>query len=139
MADIHPTLLRDCLLIGHFSLCRLLLMRDANYPWCILVPDRPDVSEIHALNAADQYILMDESVALSRAMMTAFQPHKLNIAALGNMVPQLHIHHIARYRSDPAWPAPVWGKLPPRAYTAAELDTTLSALRAALPQAFRFD
>lgn len=139
MAHIHPTLLRDCLLIGHFPLSRLLLMQDANYPWCILVPDRLDVSEIHALSAADQHALMDESVALSRAMMTAFQPHKLNIAALGNMVPQLHIHHIARYRNDRAWPAPVWGKLPARPYTAAELATTLSALRAALPQAFVFD
>ncbi|MGD8576244.1 MAG: HIT family protein, partial [Thiohalophilus sp.] len=82
----------------------------------ILVPDRDDISEIYELDETDQQQLMQESVILGRAMMRAFKGDKLNIAALGNVVPQLHIHHIVRYRGDPAWPAPVWGRVPAKKY-----------------------
>lgn len=130
---LHPQLEKDCLALGRFPLCRLLLMRDANYPWFILVPDREAVTEIHQLGEADQQQLMRESCALAVAMSEAFAADKLNIAALGNVVPQLHVHHIARYRTDPAWPAPVWGRLPPRPYTDAERDAVLARLRRVSP------
>ena len=132
MFKLHPQLQQDCEQLGRFELCRLLLMRDANFPWCILVPERVDVGEIHQLTTEDQQQLTRESALLARTMAELFAADKMNIAALGNVVPQLHVHHIARHRDDPAWPAPVWGKLPARAYSAAELRTTVDRLRAAL-------
>ena len=122
MINIHSQLLHDCRVLGRFKLCFLLLMRDANYPWFILVPDRDGIREIHELAEADQQQLLAESTLLARGLTELFVPDKLNIAALGNVVPQLHIHHIVRYRDDPAWPAPVWGKLPARAYREDELE-----------------
>jgi len=108
---LHPQLNKDCFIIGRFPLSALLLLNDANYPWFILVPQRQDISEIHQLNAQDQQQLMRESSALAACIEQEFKANKINIAALGNIVPQLHIHHIVRYTSDPAWPAPVWGKV----------------------------
>ena len=132
MFELHARLDQDCEQLGRFTLCRLLLMRDANYPWCILVPERAGVSEIYQLTAADQQQLMRESTALAETMAKVFAADKMNIAALGNVVPQLHIHHIVRRRDDPAWPAPVWGTLPVRAYTENELARTATLLRNAL-------
>lgn len=107
-------------------------MLDANYPWFILVPDREDITEIHQLDESDQQQLMRESVLLSRALETAFSPDKLNIAALGNMVPQCHIHHIVRYRTDAAWPAPVWGRVPLEKYSADALARVVDKMKQAL-------
>ena len=129
---IHEQLLADCTVIGRFALCHLLLMNDANYPWCILVPDREGVREIYELSDADQRQLLSESSNLGQAMMDLYAGDKLNIAALGNVVPQLHVHHIVRYRNDPAWPAPVWGRVPTRPYSDAELQERTDHLRAAL-------
>ena len=129
MFELHSQLQKDTLPLGRFSLCRLLLMNDANYPWFILVPERENVREIHELGDADRHQLWEESVELSRVLTTLFKPDKLNIAALGNQVPQLHVHHIVRYTHDPAWPHPVWGRLPPKPYYSAEihkLNTLLS-------------
>ncbi len=137
MFEFHPQLAKDCLLIGRFTLCHLLLMRDANYPWCILVPDRAGITEIHQLSAEDQAQLMRESSLLASNMATLFSADKMNIAALGNIVPQLHIHHIARHHNDPAWPAPIWGKLPPRSYTEADLENAVLMLRDALQDQLR--
>ena len=136
MATIHPLLVKDCQLLGKFTLCHLLLMRDANYPWCILVPDRDDISEIHQLSESDQQQLLRESSLLSVAMQSAFSPDKLNIAALGNVVPQLHLHHIARYRTDAAWPAPVWGRVPAKPYLEYELEAVVHSLTALLTSGF---
>ena len=136
MATIHPQLMQDCQLLGKFTLCHLLLMRDANYPWCILVPDRDDISEIHQLSETDQQQLLRESSLLSVSMESAFSPDKLNIAALGNVVPQLHLHHIARYRSDAAWPAPVWGRVPAKPYLEYELEAVVHSLTALLTSGF---
>ena len=136
MATIHPQLMQDCQLLGKFTLCHLLLMRDANYPWCILVPDRDDISEIHQLSESDQQQLLRESSLLSVAMQSAFSPDKLNIAALGNVVPQLHLHHIARYRTDAAWPAPVWGRVPAKPYLEYELEAVVHSLTALLTSGF---
>lgn len=122
MAELHPRLREDTVEIGPLRLCRLLLMKDANYPWFVLVPDRAGITEIHQLAADDQVQLVRESSLLSEALTAAFRPDKLNIAALGNLVPQLHLHHVVRYRSDPAWPAPVWGRAPAVAYGEAKLQ-----------------
>ena len=109
MIKLHPQLEKDCFILGEFKLCSLLLLNDANYPWFILLPNREDVSEIHQLSKTDQQQLMTESMFFSRCLEQVFRPDKLNIAALGNVVPQLHIHHIARFKTDACWPAPVWG------------------------------
>jgi diadenosine tetraphosphate (Ap4A) HIT family hydrolase len=115
--------------IGHFSLSVLLLMNDANYPWFILVPQRENITEIHQLSEQDQQQLMKESSQLATCIEKEFNADKINFAALGNMVPQLHIHHIVRYKSDPAWPAPVWGKLPASPYTAADAERLSERMR----------
>jgi diadenosine tetraphosphate (Ap4A) HIT family hydrolase len=116
----------DCTLVGDFPLCRLLLLTDANYPWFILVPRQSGLTELCDLSEMDQQQFMAESSYLCHAMRRWFQPDKLNVAALGNMVPQLHIHHIARYRTDAAWPAPVWGVVPAKPYESDQLAHVLS-------------
>lgn len=125
MFELHPQLNKDCHVLGQFSLCQLLLMNDSNYPWFILVPAREGISEIYQLSSEDQQQLWQESTQLAAGLMQEFQGDKMNIASLGNVVPQLHIHHIVRYTSDASWPAPVWGKLPATPYTQAERDTLL--------------
>ena len=131
MFTLHPQLQADCIPLGRFPLCQLLLLNDANYPWFILVPEREDISEIYQLAAEDQQQLLRESSHLAQQLADHFKADKMNIAALGNVVPQLHLHHIVRYRHDPAWPAPIWGKVPPQPYGAAAvaaLKQTLSAI-----------
>jgi diadenosine tetraphosphate (Ap4A) HIT family hydrolase len=130
---LHPRLAADTIALGDFPLCRLLLMNDAQYPWCILVPRRDNAREIYLLDERDQQQLLRESMQLSRAMMDAFAGHKLNVAALGNVVPQLHVHHIVRYPGDAAWPGPVWGRHPAKPYTADERAACVASLRARLP------
>lgn len=106
---LHPQLEKDCITLGNLPLCRLLLMNDTHYPWCILVPQRDNKTEIHQLDDNDQQQLWLESRLLSEFMLHQFQGDKMNIAALGNVVSQLHIHHIVRFHDDAAWPKPVWG------------------------------
>ena len=108
--QLDQRLHQDTVAVGDFPLCRLLLMRNADYPWFILVPRRDSVREIHALAPADRTLLLEESCALSVAMQEAFRPDTLNVAKLGNVVAQLHLHHVARRVGDPAWPGPVWGQ-----------------------------
>ena len=122
MFQLHPTLAKDCIALGRFELCRLLLMNDANFPWFILVPERKGGQEIFQLSQEDQRRLIQESSHLARHLAESYAAHKLNVAALGNLVPQLHIHHIVRYRTDPAWPQPVWGKVPASPYDPAQID-----------------
>ncbi|MBY4675304.1 HIT domain-containing protein [Marinobacterium arenosum] len=119
--ELHPQLVEDCVLLGNFPLCTLLLLNDSNYPWFVLVPRRVEVSEIYHLPEHEQRQLMHESTFLAENLADLYAAHKMNIAALGNMVPQLHLHHIVRFRDDPAWPAPVWGKVPAKPYTVEEL------------------
>lgn len=139
MFALHPQLRADCFPVGRFVLCQLLLLNDARYPWFILVPQRAGVSEIYMLDEADRAQLWQESDALSRYMAELFQPDKLNIAALGNVVPQLHIHHIARFRSDPAWPRPVWGFGESAAYGARERDELIARVSGRLCQEDGFE
>ena len=126
---LHPQFEKDCIVLGKFELCHLLLMNDRQYPWCILVPDRDDIKEIYELSDKDQIQLSRESALLAAGMMKLFAGDKMNIAALGNVVAQLHIHHIVRFETDPAWPAPVWGKLPAQAYDQAALAAIIQQLR----------
>ncbi|MCW8900787.1 MAG: HIT family protein [Gammaproteobacteria bacterium] len=123
-----PRLLNDCVVIGKFTLCHVLLMRDANYPWCVLVPDREDMIEIFDLSDEDQTQLNLESNTLLEYLKNEFHADKMNVAALGNVVSQLHIHHIVRYKTDIAWPAPVWGAHPAKKYSDEELASRISRL-----------
>lgn len=113
-------------------------MKDSNYPWFILVPDREDITEIHQLSKTDQQQLISESSTLSRIIDKQFNADKINIAALGNLVPQLHIHHIVRYKTDAAWPAPVWGKLPVKAYTEEETNQLITRLKSSFGEDFDY-
>lgn len=131
--DLAPQLAADCIVLGDLALCRVLLMNDARYPWLILVPRRADITELYQLSAVEQAQLMVESSQVGTALMTIFSGDKLNIAALGNVVPQLHIHHVVRYKADETWPAPVWGKGKAIAY----LPEELVAVREALATIFR--
>ena len=122
MFTLHPQLDQDCEIIGDYPLSRLLLLNDRQYPWVILVPRRENISEIYQLSESDQLQLQKESSNVLAAMAKHFSADKMNVAALGNVVPQLHIHHIARFKDDPAWPKPVWGVVPAKAYTKTEID-----------------
>ncbi len=132
MFELHPQLAEDTIIVGTFQLCLLLLNRDSNYPWCILVPKCADVREIHHLNPEEQGQLLSESIRLAEVMEDLFAPDKLNIASLGNIVPQLHIHHIARYAHDACWPKPVWGQISPVPYTRNALEERMDQLRYSL-------
>jgi diadenosine tetraphosphate (Ap4A) HIT family hydrolase len=129
MFELHTQLDKDTVPIGDLALCRVLLMNDANYPWLILVPRRAATSEIFQLTALDQQQLMQEVSAVSAALAAHYRADKINVAALGNVVPQLHVHVIARYQDDAAWPRPVWGAAVARAYAEDMLVATVEELR----------
>lgn len=135
---LDPRLQQDTLPIGDFPLCRLLLSNDSNYPWFILVPRREDISEIFQLGVADQQQLWQETTALAEMLKDSFDADKLNVAALGNVVSQLHVHVIVRKREDAAWPAPVWGKHPAKPYSAEQIATIRERLRLVLTEDFTF-
>ena len=125
---LHPRLKQDCIELGRFQLCRLLLMNDSQYPWFILVPEKPELSEIYQLNKSDRMLLIEESSYLSEKLAQIYDADKMNIASLGNIVSQLHIHHIVRYQTDKTWPGPVWGKLDPIPHAASEIATIKTTL-----------
>ncbi|MDD2865179.1 MAG: HIT domain-containing protein [Methylococcales bacterium] len=120
--SLHPQLQKDCLALGKFELCQVLLMNDSQFPWFILVPQRAGIREIYELSHEDQITLMSESSYLAQKLATIFAADKLNIAAIGNIVEQLHIHHVVRYKTDKAWAAPVWGKFAAVPYSAQQLE-----------------
>lgn len=128
--SLHPQLAEDTAEIGDLPLSRVLVSKDANYPWLVLVPRRARAVEIIDLNKAEQAQLMTEIARVSRALRDITKCHKLNVAALGNAVPQLHVHIIARHTADAAWPRPIWGAAPPRAYDPREVEKFIGALRA---------
>ncbi|MNE40807.1 HIT domain protein [compost metagenome] len=138
MFVLDPRLQQDTLPVGDFPLCRLLLMNDANYPWFILVPRREEVSELFQLDALDQQALWQEATMLAETLKDAFGADKMNIATLGNVVSQLHVHVIARRRDDPAWPAPVWGRLPAQPYGDEQVLAIKDRLRLVLAENFCF-
>ncbi|MAZ04055.1 MAG: diadenosine tetraphosphate hydrolase [Sneathiella sp.] len=132
MFDLHPRLASDTFDVYALPLSRVLLMNDARYPWIILVPARPGLVELHDLTDDDYALLSGEIRNASARMATLFGAHKMNVAALGNMVPQLHIHVIARQPDDAAWPALVWGKGDALPYEAAAAEDRLRQIRDAL-------
>ncbi len=129
---LHPRLQQDCFIVGDLELSQLLMMNDCQYPWFILVPRRPAISEIYQLAEKDRQTLLAESCVLAEKLDEIYKPDKLNIAAIGNMVPQLHVHHVARYQTDKAWPAPIWGKLPAQSYNPDQAKFELARIRKAL-------
>ncbi|MGA0335173.1 MAG: HIT domain-containing protein [Luminiphilus sp.] len=132
MFELDPQLEADTFPVGITSLNRILLMNDSRFPWLILVPERPDIREPFELTDEDQRTLMQESMITGKSLKALFNAHKLNIAALGNQVSQLHIHHIARFRTDAAWPRPVWGVGAAEPYEAEALRERVALLREVL-------
>ncbi len=130
--ELHERLAADTFLLGRTRLCEVRLMNEKTWPWVILVPAVAGIREIYELSEGQQQRLMTESSTLSRAMMEAFSGDKMNVAALGNMVPQLHIHHIVRFEGDPAWPGPVWGTQAPVPYPEDELARVKQVLEPVL-------
>jgi len=129
--SLHPQLHADTVPVCDLALSRLLAMNDANFPWLILVPRRAGVSEIIDLGD-EQSLLMDEIALVSRALKVESRCDKLNVAAIGNVVPQLHIHIVARRKDDAAWPKPVWGAVPRRVYVADAMERFVGAIRSRL-------
>ncbi|MCU9945851.1 HIT family protein [Pseudomonas sp. PDM13] len=138
MFALDQRLQQDCLQVGDFPLCRLLLMNDVHYPWFILVPRREDVSELFQLDADDQLRLWSETTRLAEVLKDSFGADKMNVATLGNVVSQLHMHVIARRREDVAWPAPVWGRHPAQPYRPEQVGEVMAKLRLVLTDDFRF-
>lgn len=130
--DLHPQLAADGLFLVDWPLCRVLRMNDRTYPWLILVPRQPGIREIIDLSEADQQRLMREIAQASTVLKTLRRPHKINVAALGNMVPQLHVHVIGRDENDPAWPKPVWGVAPTNPFPPLEAEMEIGAWREAM-------
>jgi diadenosine tetraphosphate (Ap4A) HIT family hydrolase len=126
--SLHPQLRADTALVCDLALSRVLVMNDANFPWLILVPRRAGMSEIFDLGG-EQSVLGNEVSLVSRVLKDITQCDKLNIAAIGNVVPQLHVHIVARRKDDALWPKPVWGAAPPRPYDPAALERFITAIR----------
>ena len=126
---LNEKIFNDTILICDLPLSKFLLMNDSNYPWFILVPKRSNIVELFDLSKEDRIQLDNETVVVSKFINDSFKPDKINIATLGNIVSQFHVHIIARFSNDNAWPQPVWGKLPPNKYTSSELKVLLNKFR----------
>jgi len=123
--NLHSQLANDCIELANFPFCKLLLCNDSAYPWFILVPQVNDITDIYQLDWAQQQQLLNESSLLSELLMQVFEGDKMNIAALGNVVEQLHIHHVVRFKNDVSWPKPIWGQQPLTPYS----DEALAVLK----------
>ena len=129
---LHEKLQGDTIEVARLDLSLLLLTNARQWPWLILVPQRPGIREIHELTPDDRAILMEEISRCSTLLAELFRPDKINIGALGNIVPQLHVHIIARSTADPAWPKPVWGAIAPEPYAPDDLASRVTTVRRAL-------
>ena len=132
MFVLHERLDLETIHVIDWQLCRVLLTNDATFPWLILVPMREGLRDFHDVAPADKPALIDEIDRASNALQTLHNPDKINVAALGNMVAQLHIHVIARFTTDPAWPGPIWGEGSMEPYEKAQLSDTVDALKMVL-------
>jgi diadenosine tetraphosphate (Ap4A) HIT family hydrolase len=128
---LHPQLAQDTIELADFPLCKLLLCNDSAYPWFILVPKVANISEIYQLDWQQQQQLLNESSLLSELLMQVFAGDKMNVAALGNIVEQLHVHHVIRFKTDAQWPKPIWGQQAATAYSKVEITALKEKL---LPQ-----
>ena len=129
---LDPKIAADSVFVADLPLCQLRLMNDARYPWLLLVPQRAE-TEIFELAPPDRAMLLDEIAQASAALKAVTACHKLNVAAIGNVVRQLHVHVIARFTDDASWPRPVWGVGEAVAYEPAKRDRLIGEIRAALP------
>ena len=129
MFQLHQILATDTIEITRWDVSRVLLMKDANYPWIILVPARSGLIGLHELDQTDLPVMMEEIVRTGEVLKKLYDPTRINVASLGNMVEQLHVHVIARFEDDLAWPKPVWGAHEPKPYAAQELEDTTNKLR----------
>ena len=134
MFDLHPDLVRDTHPVAELPFCSLRVMDDSTYPWFVLVPRIDGVRDTIDLPEPEHARLWEESRRVSRVLMDVFDGEKLNAAALGNMTPQLHIHHVVRYADDVAWPGPIWGKVPMVPYSSEALEALRHKVTAALPR-----
>jgi predicted alpha/beta hydrolase family esterase/diadenosine tetraphosphate (Ap4A) HIT family hydrolase len=125
---LDPRLRHDTVQLGESEGSLLLLMNERRYPWLILVPKRPALSELYELAPAEQASLLEESCLVAQVLAAEFQADKVNVGALGNVVRQLHLHHVARWLGDPAWPGPVWGHSPRQPYSPEELASVRARL-----------
>ena len=132
--ELHPRLAADTAFVTDLELSRVLLMNDQRYPWLVLVPRLVNAREVHRLSAEVQARLWQETTDAAAALDTLYQPDKMNIGAIGNLVPQLHVHVVARRVSDPSWPQPVWGVGEPEAYNEAALERRVTEIRERLTQ-----
>lgn len=139
MFELDPRLEADTIFIGRLPLSQVLLMNDSRYIWLILVPARVNTFEIYHLSEADRIQLAKESSWVQEKLADMYAPDSLNVAALGNVVPQLHMHHIVRFKNDPAWPGPVWGHSPAVAHTSDELEKRVHELKGLLGAKFVAD
>ena len=126
---LHPQLEKDSELVTELLLCSVRLINDAHYPWLILVPRVANISDVIDLSDAQQQTLWQESALVSRALKHLFTPDKLNLATLGNMVPQLHLHHIVRYQNDVSWPKPIWGQVQTKTYSEENLAEQINLIK----------
>ncbi|MDY7025802.1 MAG: HIT domain-containing protein [Pseudomonadota bacterium] len=134
--SLHPQLAADCFVLGQLGQCDLLRFNGDAYPWFILVPRFADLREWHHLSHDHQTQVFQTSMKLSQFIEQNYNPDKLNIAALGNMVPQLHIHHVARFTQDAAWPKPIWGSAAGEPLDAAFVASLQEQINNAFGEAF---
>lgn len=134
MFEMDERLVNDTVPLGKMKLCHILLMNDSRYPWLVLVPRCSGISEVFDLTAEQQQQLWLETSAVGRVLKDVYQADKINIATLGNVVSQLHMHVVVRMQDDAAWPAPVWGRGETQAYSAEAIVQISERLRSALVQ-----
>lgn len=132
--QLNEKLEKDTVCIGDFALSRVLLVNDQRFPWVILVPRQNDVEEYFDLSAQNYTTLMAESLYVARMMSQHFQASSMNIAALGNVVRQLHVHHVVRFESDECWPSPIWGKGSAVPYEHHALDALVKVYQSLLSE-----
>lgn len=129
MFNLDERLEADTVALAEWPLCTVRLMNDNHYPWLILIPRVAGVTELYQLDESQRQMLDRESTFLARTLMELFNGHKMNVAALGNVVKQLHIHHVVRFEGDVSWPAPIWGKVPVEPYSQASIDELKDKLK----------
>ena len=134
MFELHERLKKDTFPVAPLDVSLLLLMNDRSLPWFILVPQRESIRELDELSREDRAAVMEEVALLSQVLRHLYNPDKINVGALGNLVPQLHVHVLGRYQTDRAWPGPIWGTGPPAPYTQEEADAVCARVREALTE-----
>lgn len=139
MFELDERLAKDTVVVGHFPLSVVLMSRDSRYPWCILVPKVANITESYQLSAEQQQKLCEESSTLAQALMTEFHGESMNVAALGNVVSQLHVHHVVRFSDDATWPGPIWGVGDAIPFSETELVTRQSRIQSILANKLDFN